>query len=98
VVGDEQRAALAGHVLHALGLDPEPVPVVEVEQRLEGVEHALGATPVVELALGLRRGNEAAQVAQVRRRLVRRRVGRLRLRGQVEHTRVWVVAEQPALA
>ena len=34
VVRHEQRAALGGHVLDPLLLDPEPVAVVEVEQRL----------------------------------------------------------------
>jgi hypothetical protein len=41
VVRHDQRSAIRWHVLDALRLDPEPVAVVEVEQRLEAVEHAL---------------------------------------------------------
>ena len=44
-----------GHVLEALDLDPEPVAVVEVEDRLHQLVHALGAAPVVHLAFGVGR-------------------------------------------
>ena len=61
VVRHEQRAALGGHVLDALLLDPEPVAVVEVEQRLHQREDALRAAPVVERAAGVgRRGSARA--------------------------------------
>ena len=41
-----------GHVLDPLDLDPEPVAVVEVEDRLHQLVDALRAAPVVHLALG----------------------------------------------
>src|SRR4051794_7227819 len=65
VVGDEQGAALGRDVLDALLLDPEPVAVVEVEQRLHELEEALGPAPVVDLAARLRRRDQLAQRPRV---------------------------------
>src|SRR5918994_6040444 len=49
VVRDDQPAAARRHVLDALHLDPEPLPVVEVEERLDEGEGALRAAPGVGL-------------------------------------------------
>ena len=61
VVGDQQRAAVGGHVLDPLDLGPEPVAVEELDQ---GAVHRpldpLRAAPVVEPALGLDRGQQVA--------------------------------------
>ena len=65
MVGDEQRAARRGDVLDPLGLDPEPVAVVEVERRLDQGEYALGAAPVVERALLVGGRQQRPQVGQV---------------------------------
>jgi hypothetical protein len=76
VIRHEQGAVIGGDVLDALDLDPEPVPVVEVEHRLDGVEHALRAPPVVQLAARLGGRHELAQLGQVDLLL---RLGRLGL-------------------
>ena len=78
VVADEQRAAVGRDVLDALGLDPEPVAVVEVEQRVGEPDEALGAAPVVERR-ARRRPRAAGRALLERRlavRLVLRRHGR----------------------
>src|SRR3954452_17031585 len=49
-IRDQQRAARAGYVLDALLLDPEPVLVIEVENRLDEREERLRAAPVVDVA------------------------------------------------
>ena len=78
---------LGRHVLDALQLHPEPVAVVEVEQRLDQVEDALRAPPVVDLARpGSAAGMQLAQRARVDRLLGRRR------RRQVEHAGLGVIA------
>ena len=74
VVRHDQRAALGGHVLDALRLDAEPVAVVEVEQRLDQVEHALRAAPVVELRGPARRPAPARAGRAARLGLARRQV------------------------
>ena len=58
---DQQRAAVGRHVLDALQLDPEPVAVVEVEDRLGELEGRLRPAPVVDLAARLRRRDELAR-------------------------------------
>ena len=50
MIRHEQRPAGGGHVLDALVLDPEPVAVVEVENRLGQLEEGLRAAPVVDVA------------------------------------------------
>jgi hypothetical protein len=66
VVGHDQRATVGGDVLDPFLLDPEPVAVVEVEERLDELEDALGPAPVVDLATGVGLGDQLAQCADVR--------------------------------
>ena len=79
---------VGGDVLDALDLGAEPVAVEELDQGL--VEEALdplGAAPVVELALGLDRGQQLAQRARAGRRsgrLLGGLVGGLRRLGLAE--------------
>ena len=56
----------AGHVLDALLLDPEPVAVVEVEQRLHEVEDALASVPS-RRARGRARAQGSARAARAGR-------------------------------
>src|SRR3954454_4377312 len=57
VVGDEQRAAVGGHVVDALDLDAEPVAVQELDGgAVDEALDALRAPPVVDAALGLDAG------------------------------------------
>jgi hypothetical protein len=65
VVRDEQRSARARHVLDVLELDTEPVPVIEVEERLGEAEGRLRPAPIVDLASRLVRGNESAERARI---------------------------------
>ena len=77
VVRHEQCAALGGHVLDALLLHPEPVAVVEVEQRLHQREDALRAAPVVEGSAGIGAWDQLAQLPQVEVGQLGRRLRRL---------------------
>ena len=81
MVGDEQRAAVGGHVLDPLDLGPEPV---AIEELVQGPVHhpldALRAPPVVELPIGLDRGQQVAHhLAGMALREPLARLGLLRL-------------------
>lgn len=66
MIRDQQRAPRRRHMLDALGLHPEPVAVVEVEDRLDPLEDALGAPPVVDVARRVGLPDEGREVAQLR--------------------------------
>ena len=76
VVGDQQRAAVAGDVLEALPLGPEPVPVDRVVEGAGERAQALAAAPGVDVAAGsssrapVRRGR-ARRPGRRRRRCAR---------------------------
>jgi hypothetical protein len=58
VVRHQQRAAGGRYVLDTLLLDPEPVAVVEVEDGFDELEERLRASPVVDVARQVLRGDE----------------------------------------
>jgi hypothetical protein len=62
VVGDQQRTARSGHVLHALHFGAKPVAIEELHNGgVEGALDALGAAPVVEPPVGLQAGKVALE-------------------------------------
>jgi hypothetical protein len=87
VVRHEQGAALGGDVLDALLLDPEPVAVVEVQDRLDELEDALRPPPVVERPRLVRRRQQLAQRARVLGQALALRRPRLR---QAIYVVVWI--------
>ena len=64
MVGRDKGAARHRNVLDALDLDPEPVAVIEIEDRFHHLEHPLRAPPVVDLTLRVGRGDQPGELAE----------------------------------
>jgi hypothetical protein len=65
VIGHDQPSAVGGDVLDALGLDAEPVAVVEVQRGLDELEDPLRTAPVVDGPRAVGRRKKLAQRAGI---------------------------------